>query len=50
MIVGLFDQNGKQLETVRSAAITAQNATFSFEITKAVAKPLYDLVIWFGKA
>ena len=50
MIVGLFDKNGKELQTVRSEAITARNATFSFEITEAVATPLYDLVIWYGKA
>lgn len=50
MSVGLYDNKGKQLEMVRTEAITAENATFSFEITEAVAKPLYDVVIWFRKS
>ncbi len=50
MIVGLFDKNGEQLDSIRSDAIAAENATFSFELTEAMAKTLHDLVIWFGKA
>ncbi|MEO6597638.1 MAG: hypothetical protein ABIP94_23080 [Planctomycetota bacterium] len=50
MVVGLFDKEGKQLESLRSAAITAQDATFSFEIAEAVAQLLYDVVIWFREA
>lgn len=50
MIISLFDKTGAKIATIRSEAITAQNATFSFEITEDLAKPLYDLVIWFGKA
>lgn len=48
--LGLFDKNGKQIETIRTEAITAQNATFSLEITEAVSKQLCDAVIWFVKA
>ena len=50
MIVGLFDSSGNQIETVRSAPITASNASFSFDLSEDVAKPLYDLVIWFQSA
>ncbi len=32
------------------SAISAQDATFWLGITEAVAKPLCDLVIWFGEA
>ncbi len=47
MSFGLFDKTGKQLETVRSDAVTAQNATFTFELTDVVATQLWDLVIWY---
>ncbi len=47
MSFGLFDRTGKQLETVRSGAVTAQNATFTFELTDAVATQVWDLVIWY---
>lgn len=48
MTLGLFDKTGKQLETVRSEVVTAQNATFTFDLTDAVATELWDLVIWYG--
>lgn len=47
MSFGLFDKAGKQLTTMRSEAVTPQNATFTFEITEAVATQLWDLVIWY---
>lgn len=47
MSVGLFDKTGKELGTVDSAAITAQNATFTFELTDTVANQLCDVVIWY---
>lgn len=47
MSVGLFDKTGKELATVLSAAITAQNASFTFELTDAVASQLCDVVIWY---
>lgn len=49
MSFGLFDKTGKELETVRSEAVTAQNATFTFELTDTVASQLWDLVIWYCK-
>lgn len=49
MSVGLFDKTGKDIETVRSGPITAENATFTFELTEAAAGRLYDLVIWYRK-
>ena len=49
MIIGLFDKTGKQLETVRSEVITAEQATSSLELTEELAKSLYDVVIWFRK-
>jgi hypothetical protein len=45
--VGLFDKDGKQLGAFTSGTVTAENATFTFELTEAVAKPLLDVVIWF---
>jgi hypothetical protein len=47
MVFGLFDKTGKPLETVCSDAVTAQNATFTFELTEDVATRLWDLVIWY---
>jgi len=45
--VGLFDIAGKQLGSFRSEAITAQNATASFDLTEDVATKLNDVVIWY---
>lgn len=45
--VGLFDQGGKQIGAFKSGTVTAENATFTFELTEAVAKPLLDVVIWY---
>lgn len=50
VVVGLFDKSGKQLATLRSDTIDAQNATFSFDIDEAVAAKLWDVVFWFAKA
>lgn len=47
MNVGMFDASGKQLGSFRSAAITAENASSTFEVTEEVARPLCDVVIWF---
>lgn len=47
LVIGLFDKTGKQLSTVLSPTVTAQNATFTFELTDAVANELWDLVIWY---
>ena len=49
MILGLFDKNSQRIGTLRSEAITAYNATFTFELSDDLAKQLYDLIIWFGK-
>ena len=49
MIIGLFDRTDQRLDTVRTEAITDKNATFTFELQEAVAKPLTEVVIWFGK-
>ena len=50
MIIGLFNKGGEKIDTVRTDTITAKNATFSLEIKEDVAKPLWDVVIWFAKA
>ncbi len=47
--VGLFDKTGKQLAMLRSEPITAQNATFTFDVEEAVAKELLDAVLWYVK-
>ena len=48
--IGLYDKTGKDIETVRSGTITADNATFTFELTETSASRLWDLVIWYRKA
>ncbi|MBL8749280.1 MAG: hypothetical protein JNK78_08970 [Planctomycetes bacterium] len=50
LAVGLFDKNGKDIETVTSGVITATNATFTFDLTEASASRLWDLVLWYRKA
>ncbi len=49
MNIGLFDQTGKQIGTVRSDVIAAQAASFTFELEPDVASRLWDVVIWFRK-
>ena len=50
MGVSLFDKNSKEIAAFLSPVITAQNATFTFDLTDAVATQLWDLVIWYRKA
>lgn len=47
MSVGLFDKTGKQIASIDSGVITAQNAAFTFELSDDVARQLWDLVIWY---
>lgn len=47
MVIGLFDKAGKDLATVVSPTVTAPAATFTFELEDAVAKNLWDVVIWY---
>ena len=47
MAVGLFDRNGEPVETVVSEPITADNATFTFDLPEATVRSSYDAVIWF---
>ncbi|MFY9341087.1 MAG: hypothetical protein WAT39_01270 [Planctomycetota bacterium] len=47
MSFGLFDKTGKELGMVRSGAVTAQGATFTFELAADVASRLVDLVVWY---
>ena len=49
MRIGLFNKASERLGTVSSDVITADNASFSFEIPAEHAKPLWDLIIWFRK-
>lgn len=49
LVIGLFDQTGAQLATVRSAPVTAANASFSFDVEPDVAAKLWDIVIWYAK-
>lgn len=50
LTVGLFDQAGKQLSTLRSPVLTAANSTFTLELPPDVAARLWDLVFWYTKA
>jgi len=47
MGVSLFDKAGKEIGAFVSPAISAQAATFTFDLTDAVATQLWDLVIWY---
>lgn len=47
MRIALFDKNDQPIETLRSPAITAQDASPSFELTDDVARRLWDVVIWY---
>ena len=49
LVVGLFNRDSQQIETLRTSAITADNATFSFELDAATAEAVYDLILWYGK-
>lgn len=47
--VSLFDKDGKEIGALVSPPITAQNATFTFDVAEAVVPRLWDLVIWYRK-
>lgn len=49
LIIGLFNKAGDEIHKVRSEAITKDTASFSFDLTKAQAKPIWDAIIWFAK-
>ncbi len=50
MSVSLFDKAGKEIAAFLSPAITAENATFTFDLADGVAAGLWDLVVWYRKA
>lgn len=47
LTLGLFDKQDRDLATFVSPVLTAEPATWTFELTEAVARDLQDLVIWF---
>ncbi|MBM3494301.1 MAG: hypothetical protein FJX72_08275 [Armatimonadetes bacterium] len=47
--VGLFDRGGTQLATERSGTISAQNASFAFDLADDMAQRLCDVVLWFAE-
>ncbi len=49
LIIGMFDKSGARLHTVTTDPLTTDNATFTFELSEEITKPIWDLVIWFGK-
>lgn len=49
LVVGLFDRDSQQITTLRGGPITEDNATFTFELTAAIAEQVYDLILWYGK-
>jgi hypothetical protein len=49
MSFGLFDKAGQQIGTVLSPTVTAEKASFEFELADAEAGRLWDLVIWYRK-
>lgn len=49
MAVGLFDKDSQMLATEVSAPITAENASFTFDVEPDAAKALWDVVVSFQK-
>jgi hypothetical protein len=47
LTIGLFDKTGKDLASLQTTPISKENASFRFELSEAVAKELWDVVIWF---
>ena len=47
MSIDLFDKTGKKIGSVRSAMLTAGNASSTFEIAPDVAARLWDVVIYY---
>jgi hypothetical protein len=45
--LSLFDKAEQQIGALRSDPVTAQPATFTFELPEDVAAKLWDLVIWY---
>lgn len=50
LTIGLFDQTGQRIGSVRSPVITSSSTVFTFELAAEVASRLWDLVIWYGEA
>lgn len=50
LVIGLYDKTGKELAMLKSAPVTAANASFTFDLDAAVAGQLWDLVLWYRKA
>ncbi|MEZ6036572.1 MAG: hypothetical protein R3F29_03770 [Planctomycetota bacterium] len=49
MAVELFDKQSQKIETLVSTPITADGATFSFDVTEDIAKKTWDAIVWFRK-
>ncbi|MFT4841752.1 MAG: hypothetical protein ACI8UD_002461 [Planctomycetota bacterium] len=49
LIIGMFEKSGARLKTVTTDTLTSDNSSFTFELTEDITKPIWDLVIWFGK-
>lgn len=47
MNVRLYDKAEAELQTVQTGPITAENATFTFDLPEAIANRLCDVVIWY---
>jgi hypothetical protein len=47
LAIGLFDRTGKELDTRVTDVVTADRATFAFELDADVAARLWDVVIWY---
>lgn len=49
LVIGLFDKQSKRMSILRTEAITADNATFSFDLDEATCEQVYDLILWYGE-
>ncbi|MCB9876973.1 MAG: hypothetical protein H6835_05150 [Planctomycetes bacterium] len=49
MAVELYDKQSQKIETLVSTPITADGATFSFDVTEDIAKKTWDAIVWFRK-
>ncbi len=48
MLVNLYDRSDQRIGIKETPAITADNASFTFELTAELAQKLGDVVIWFA--
>ena len=46
----LYNKDSQEIQVLRTGAVEAGSATFSFDIEEETAKDTYDLILWYGEA